>query len=183
MEEKDELRKALELKNARSSGRDFWHFKDKGVMEWGAVREILLTAGLKIEGDVTKRTDDPPDCEAVIDGERCGIEATELVHQEALQRTKQSGQELHFVWDKENFCRELQSRITRKDRADNVKGAPYQRYILVIFTDEFFLNRNDVEGFIAGTSFRATFITDVFLGLSYDATIKEYPVFRLQLNC
>jgi hypothetical protein len=113
-------------------------------MEWRAVREILLTAG-RIEGDVTNRTDDPPDCEAVIDGERCGIEATELVHQEALQRTKQSGQELHFVWDKENFCRELQSRITRKDRADNVKGAPYQRYILVIFTDEFFLTSGTIK--------------------------------------
>lgn len=52
---------------------------------------------------------------------------------------------------KETLYTALQSRITRKDQADNVKGGPYRRYILVIFTDELFLNRNDVESFIAGT--------------------------------
>ena len=178
----DEIRKMLESMNARDSGRDFWYSKDKPLMEWGAVREILITAGLKIEGDVTNRTDDPPDCEAVIDGERCGIEATELVHQKALEQTKRTGQELHFAWDKESFCRELQARITRKDSADKVKGGPYRRYILVVFTDELFLDRKTVEGFIAGASFSATFITDVFLGLSYDPAIKQCPAFRLALS-
>jgi|GEM_PF-4280385 hypothetical protein len=175
----DEIRKMMESMNARNSGRDFWYSKDKPLMEWGAVCEILVAAGLKIEGDVTNRTDDPPDCEAVIDGERCGIEATELVHQEALEQTKHTGQELHFAWDKESFCRELQARITRKDCADKVKGGPYRRYILVVFTDELFLDRKTVETFIAGVSFRATFITDAFLGLSYDPAIKQCPAFKL----
>lgn len=182
MEEKNELRVALDAMNARNSGRDFWYSKDKPVMEWGAVQQILVAAGLKVEGGIVSRTDDPPDCEAVIEGVRCGIEATELVHQEALAQTKRTGQELHFPWGKEDLCRELQARITRKDRPENVKGGPYQRYILVIFTDEFFIDRAKVESLVADVSFHATFITDVFLGLSHDPGAGGCPVFKLRLD-
>jgi hypothetical protein len=175
----DELRKALKLKS-RNAGRDYWYWKDKPLMELGAVRDILVAAGCKVE-ELTSRTDDPPDCEALIDGQRCGIEATELVHEKALALTLRTKQELLYVWDKDSLRQELQARIIRKDRPDKVKGGPYQRYILVIFTDEFFLDRSAVEHYLDGASFRVKFISDVFLGLSYDPKIGRCPVLKLSL--
>ena len=43
----DEIKEALE-QQTRQSGRDYWYWKDKGEMEWGAVRDILSAAGLTV---------------------------------------------------------------------------------------------------------------------------------------
>ena len=59
------------------------------------------------------------------------------------------------------------------------------RYILVIVTDEFTLNRHTVEAFLAGATFRPTMIDDVVLGLPYHPSSDEgggsCPVFSLPL--
>jgi hypothetical protein len=178
----DEVRKAFKENVTRKSGRDFWYWKDKPQMEFGVVETLLEAAEFDV-ADLTARADDPPDCEALVNGVHCGIEATELVHQKALKRSVSGDQELHFVWDKQSLCTELQARIARKDRgAANAKGGPYQRYILVMYTDELFLDRLSVERFLSDASFRATFITDAFLGLSYDPSIGNCPIFRLRLS-
>jgi hypothetical protein len=177
----DEIRKALKENMTRSSGRDFWYWKDKPQMEVGVVETLLEEAELDFF-DLIARADDPPDCEAIVNGERCGIEATELVHQKALKRSIAGDQELHFVWDKQSLCKELQARIVRKDRgAAKAKGGPYQRYILAMYTDELFLDRASVERFIADALFRTTLITDAFLVLSYDPSIGKCPTFKLRL--
>jgi hypothetical protein len=178
----DEIRKVLEENMTRHSGRDFWYWKDKPQMEVGVVGTLLLAAEFDVAG-LTARAEDPPDCEAFVNGEHCGIEATELVHQKALKRSVRGAQEVHFVWDKQTLCTELQARIARKDRgAANAKGGPYERYILVMYTDELFLDRFSVERFLEGASFRAAYITDALLGLSYDPSIRTYPTFRLRLS-
>jgi hypothetical protein len=176
--EKDELRRAIELKT-RKSGRDYWYWKDRPEMECGAVQDVLTAAGLSVEG-ITNRTDDPPDCEALINGEHCGIEVTELVHEKAL-KSSIDGPEQHFAWDRAALCEHLQVLISRKDCPEKVKGGPYQRYILVIVTDEMFLDHITVERFLAGASFQAKFITDVFLGLSYEPKMGRCPVFKLPI--
>jgi hypothetical protein len=53
------------------------------------------------------RKDDPPDCEALVDGQRCGIEVTELVHERALRLSAKGGNERHFAWDRDDFAQEL----------------------------------------------------------------------------
>src|SRR5262249_8826495 len=56
------------------------------------------------------------------------------------------------------------------------KLLPYQRSVLVMCTDEFFLDRVSVDRFLQGATFQTSFFTDVFLGLSYhDGCI---PVFH-----
>src|SRR5262249_35077438 len=56
------------------------------------------------------------------------------------------------------------------------KLLPYQRSVLVLCTDEFFLDRVSVDRFLQGATFQTSFFTDVFLGLSYhDGCI---PVFH-----
>jgi hypothetical protein len=53
---------------------------------------------------------------------------------------------------------------------------------LVIRTDEYVLDRDTVSRFLKEALFRATFITDAFLGLSYHSEGGGCPVFRLNLH-
>src|SRR3954452_15157852 len=79
-----------------SAGRDnirpwlgYWSWRDrqdKHVEERGAANAVLSGACLKLV-DLRSLSEDPPDCEAFIGGRRCGIEVTELVHQECLEQS------------------------------------------------------------------------------------------------
>lgn len=82
----DDLRKLIE-KNARP-WNSFWSWRDKPIGEHGQASEILKAAGLKVEGLVSRpEGQDPPDCEGLLDGQRSGVEVTELVHRPTLERS------------------------------------------------------------------------------------------------
>jgi hypothetical protein len=175
----------------------FWTWPDKPIGEHGAAWEVLRAAGLHVEKlNPREPNQDPPDCEGIVDGLRSGVEVTELVHRPTLKRSikavqqREAGKEpdrpeAHFVWDREDLLQELQRLLDGKDRP-KLKGGPYDRYMLVIHTNEFYLNRDNVGRFLEGATFRANFITDAFLGLSYHPASHGreggYPVFRLQLT-
>jgi len=132
-----------------------------------------------------ERGQDPPDCEATLDGRFSGVEVTELIDRPALeQNLRQPGSREYFDWDNPTFLAALQNRIDAKDRA--WKGEPYERRVLVIHTDEYVLDCDTVSRFLKGAPFRATFITDAFLGLSYHPSVESEggccPVFRLKLH-
>ena len=80
-----------------------------------------------------------------------------------------------LLWDRAQLLFELQARIDAKDRS--WKGGPYERYVLVIHTDEFSLDRETVARFLQGATFQTHILTDVFLGLSFGTD----PIFRLHL--
>jgi hypothetical protein len=113
------------------------------------------------------------------------VEVTELIHRSALEESlRQPESPAYFDWDKPTFLAALQNRIDAKDRA--WQGGPYERRVLAIHTDEFVLDRDTVSRFLEGTRFRATFITDVFLGLSHHPSAEPeggcHPVFSLPIN-
>lgn len=173
----------------------YWSWKDKPVGEHGAAYSILGAAGINAEGLVSREDgQDPPDCEAIINGCLTGIEVTELVHQPTLERSmkaikqRDGGEEpdvrkseAFFVWEREDLLRALQARIDAKD-GSHLKGGPYKRYILVIHTDETFLEAEKVEQWLNEAAFVAQRITDVLLGLSYDPRRGGCPVFKLELS-
>jgi hypothetical protein len=64
----------------------FWYWRDKPVGERGITRDILEAAKIEVT-DLRSPDKDPPDCEAMLDGQFCGIEVTELVHQRVLERS------------------------------------------------------------------------------------------------
>ena len=64
--------------------QDYWEWNDKPVKEWGAAKDVLEAAGVKIVG-LRSREDDPPDCEAFPDGQWSGIEVSELVCRQTLE--------------------------------------------------------------------------------------------------
>lgn len=169
----------------------YWAWKDKPTGETGAAADILRGAGIHAEALVSRGDEDPPDCEAWVEGHLTGIEVTELVHQKTLERSlkalklRAQGKEpdkaeAYFVWDRDDLLGALQDRIDSKDQA-KLKGGPYERYILVVCTDEMFLSAPQVELWLAGAKFRADRITDVLLGLSYDPAQQCCPVFKLCL--
>jgi hypothetical protein len=62
-----------------------------------------------------------------------------------------------------------------------LKGG-YARYILVVHTDETFLELTRVEQWLTGVTFPTNRITDVLLGLSYDPGQRRCPVFTLSVR-
>ena len=182
----------------------FW--RDKPVRERISAKHVLTAAGLDVR-DIRSRPeiDQPPDCEAMIDGQQCGIEHTELVHEPTMKRSIRARRErevgknpkkpeAYFLWTQACLLAALQGIIDDKDQdAARMKGGPYTRYMLVIETEERYmlvnetevlLNRNAVREFLPDACFRATRITDAFLSLSYEHDADGrgyYPVFPLRL--
>jgi hypothetical protein len=177
------LRIMLERKRKKNS---FWKWPDRQVEERCLAIEILSSAGVDVVGMGSREQgEDPPDCEATLDGRVSGIEVTELIDQETLEwNLQQPNSPDYFDWDRTTFLAKLQERIDAKDRA--WKGGPYERRVLVIHTDEFNLDRNIVSRFLEDARFRATLITHAFLGLSYHPSVEPeggcYPVFRLSID-
>lgn len=175
----------------------FWYWREKPIMESGAALALLEAANIRVEQLVSREPgQDPPDCEALLDGRWSGIEVTELVHQRALEISLKARKqraagiepdrpEVYFNWGRDHLLAALQRLLHAKDRPEKVKGGPYDRYALVIFTDEFFLDRSTVSRFLEGAVFDTIMITDAILGLSYEPSggveRGSCPTFRLPL--
>lgn len=175
----------------------YWSWADKPVMERNAVQAVLTASGMQIEGLRSREPgQDPPDCEAYVSGKWSGIEVVELVHQSTLERSlkalkqRKSGKEpikteAYFAYEREDLLRDLQKLITAKDTPTKIKGGPYDTYILVIVTDEFYLYEQAVIEFLEGATFKASFINEAYLGLSYHPSEEpnggRYPSFKLSL--
>jgi hypothetical protein len=163
----------------------FWDWPEKRVQEHGAALQILLAAKF----EVTKfgsRQDDPPDCEGLLDGRWSAVEVTQLMHEKAraqsMKAIKQQPEkpEAYYLWDRDDVLRAIQELIEVKD-AKRYKGGPYQRFVLVICTDEFVLNSATMHQFLDGATFRTRVFTDVVVGSSYEPASGMYPTFRLSL--
>ena len=184
----DEDFKQLVLANTRE-WNSFWSWRDKPVGERGIARDVLEAAGIQVDG-LRSLDPDPPDCEAILDGQFSGIEVTELVHRPTLERSikavrqRSRGEEpqkpeAYFVWGRDDLFAALQAILAAKDAATLKR--PYEQYVLVIHTDECFLDSHNVERFLMAAQFSTSLITHAFLGLAYEPS-KGYPVFRLELR-
>jgi hypothetical protein len=179
--------KRLVLANTRE-WNGFWFWRDKPVGEHGVARNILEEAGVQVEA-LRSLDQDPPDCEATLDGHFSGIEVTELVHRPTLERSikamrqRSRGEEpqrpeAYFVWGRDDLVAALQRLLDVKNSARLKRS--YEQYVLVVHTDEFFLNSSNVESFLKSARFNTDLITRAFLGLSYEPG-KGCPTFELDL--
>jgi hypothetical protein len=168
----------------------YWYWRDKAAGEWRNASNVLQAAGVQIAELVSRsEREQPPDCEAKLDGCWSGIEMTELVDRPTLKRNikaireRAAGKEPKrpealFVWDRSSLLSALAARIDRKERS--WQGGPYQRHVLIMCTNEFFLDRVSVDHFLQGATFQTSFLTDVFLGLSYQEGCV--PVFHFAVS-
>jgi hypothetical protein len=177
----------LVLANKRE-WNSFWFRRDKPVGERGIARDILEAAGVQVDG-MQSLHQDPPDCEATLNGRFSGIEVTELVHRPTLERSikavrqRSRGEEprepeAYFLWERADLISALQKMLDAKN--SKKPRRPYERYVLVIHTAEHLLESEKVGRFLKGASFNTSLITSAFLGLSYEPG-KGCPVFELEL--
>jgi hypothetical protein len=163
----------------------FWDWQDKSEKERGVALQILLDAKFDV-AEFRSRQDDPPDYEGLLDAQWSAVEVTQLMHEKAraqsmkAMKQQQEQSERYYLWGRDDLLRKIQKLIDVKDRKQ-YKGGPYQRFVLVIYTDEFILDGATMLQFLDGATFRTRLMTDVVVGLSYEPSSGTYPTFRLRL--
>lgn len=167
-----------------------------GFFEWSPNRDLAecsvvesLAKSLDSKGklffcDLTirGRGNDPPDLEAIdATGRRIAIEVTELVDENAIRAHKMGRTREIAEWGRQPFLDGLQRLLLAKNgRCQFLRGGPYPGgYVVVIHTDETFLNWVSVEDHLKGQVFKGLpHIDRAFLLLSY-VPGKNYPCFEL----
>jgi hypothetical protein len=144
-------------------------------LDWAST--ALKEAGFAFDG--LTLGPDPPDCVAMFESGRAGIEVTELVDAEARKRTEAKNY-TYREWDQPSFLSRIQENIDGK-AAKPFQGGPYAHKVLAIWTDEPALVRATVERFLAGQRFQARAFDDVVLGLDYHPD-HQYVAYRLTLS-
>ncbi|WP_147022636.1 hypothetical protein [Microvirga aerophila] len=170
------------FQGARSTKRPY---RDRDELD--DAERTLEAAGIQFTGLQYRGNQDPPDCEAIIEGVRCGIEVTELAHERALRasikatRAKEGFVRYH-EWTREEFLTELRERIAEKDSPTDLKDGPYERYLLVIWTGEMHLTQEVIRAYLDGITFPSSLITDAFISLDYHpGSDNPYPAIPLDI--
>lgn len=174
----------------------FFDNPDKNIKEGTVVAKFLeqlrntgCTLDLKsIQRPVNDPSDieAPPDFEATIDGIKTGIEITELVDEDAIRRSIRKGvsspaNALEW-WNTEKLTKRINDIIEKKD---NPQSAPtlkktYHKYILLIFTDEPYMDSGSFRKHCDRNKLIATnLITDIYVLFSYEAGFG-YPVEKIR---
>ena len=189
----DEQREIAEvMEQARRQNRgyaDFFGWASKrDYEELNVVRALdqaLASNDQQMFHDIVSRGrgNDPPDCEALtFKNRRAAIEVTELVDGKAIQAYKKGEKDSLANWSCTHFASVLTGLIQRKDtRYEYLKGAPYPGgYYVVVFSDEPCLTRGKVDDYLNRIALpRPRHINRVYLLLSYDPDIDNYPYFEL----
>jgi hypothetical protein len=162
---------------------DYFGWPDKATQEKFVVATAFASAGLDAREVESRGNDDPPDCQAVLDGKLVGIEVTEFVSQEAIEEYKISKTDWGGVsWDRAGFVNHLRALIERKDKPAQIKGGPYAEYFLIIHTDENMLARDVVAEYLEGFHAQTVLLNRVLFLVSYDPRTCGCPVFELKVS-
>ena len=126
--------------------------------------------------------DDWPDCAAEDEqGQLIAIEVTELVDEEAIQRS-QRGQPVYRRWEDRDILNAVHSILLRKDQK-SCHGSLYGRVILVIHTDEPELNARRLFPLIRSVRFpHLNNIKEAYIICSYDPFTETYPYCEIPLD-
>ncbi len=175
--------------NARPHAGYYSWQTDRDVEELGVVQ--TFHESLTHSGDAffhsyqaRGRGNDPPDCEAQAPGgSRVGIEVTELVDGDSIAAAKSGA---HIPWEpfaEGHLFGLLVERIKKKDNPVDVKGGPYDEYVLIIYCDEPRVLDYGLIQFVRGAVFPPTTLIDrAFLLLSYSPWEGFCPYIALNLD-
>jgi hypothetical protein len=151
-------------------------------MERGIVRDLLAAVPSEFgPGPLKIRSrgqgNDPPDCEVeTASGVLIGIEVSELVDAKHAGGSPTQWAE----WDALKLREMVGARLVRKDQAAHIKGGPYARYVLALFTDEPLLSAPALRKHLENDSFGPfRLITDAWI---LSAPFPGEPNVPLKLN-
>lgn len=174
--------------NHRPHAGHFSWETDRRVAEWGVLKEFaeaLSVHGCLFFSQAQHRGggNDPPDCEAIAEsGARIGIEITELVDPESAAAARGGNPYDWKDWRAE-LVPALDRILRKKDTPAVVKDLPYSEYVLVIHTDEPWIEIEHTRHVLSTHVFPATsLITRAYFLISYDPFEKRYPCIRLNIG-
>lgn len=182
-----ELAEDLAANHRPHAGHFSWE-TDRSVAEAGVLKEFgeaLALDGQSFFSQALHRGpgNDPPDCEADDNaGGRIGIEITELVDP-ASAAAARDGQ----AYDEKDWRRDLiptlDCILRKKDAPVALKDPPYSEYVLLVHTDEPWMELDHIRRSLAGHVFPATsLITRAYFLISYCPWEKRYPCIRLKIE-
>ena len=162
---------------------------DRQLEEWAIVdslKESLEKANAGFFNSLVARGRgiDPPDCEAnLFEGGKLGIEVTELVDPAAILAYKNGDTSQQAEWSEDKLIKSITHRLQAKDISTNLKGGPYDQYILVIHTDEPLLSFDYTYPLLSNTPFQYYSLIDrAFLLMSYDEKHQCCPFIELNVK-
>jgi hypothetical protein len=165
----------------------YWYWRDRTIEEVSVVH--TLSESLQRTGEdffhaaKSRGTDDPPDCEALsYEGSRIGIEVTELVDGDSIRATNRNDPVPWEPFTPTELYKRVQDRIKRKGSSSNIKGGPYSRYILIIYSDEQRVLDHRLIEYLRTSEFESTDLLDrVFYLMSYCPWEHSCPYIELTL--
>ena len=146
------------------------------------LREEMLRRGEESYHSIQSRGlgNDPPDCEAIgNNGERVGIEVTELVEESAIEGANRGTDTPHEPIAPLAAVERISNIVQKKDRAD-VRGERYDLYFLVIYCGDPCFLTHDVLVSIREARFERThLINRAYFLESYNPWQKCCPYVEL----
>ena len=181
------LEKVCEAFRKRKGYASFWDYPDKQVKERGVAKDLIESIELE-EGNsqITHLVSNPNRYGAVdvfgadIFGKMIAYEVTELVSEEAI-RLNRHGLKVHRKWDEADLVANLEGRLAAKDY--QLSTVAYEKQVVVIFTDEPFLQRHRCVPILGGHAFGPfANIHEAYLLFSPEPGREGYPYIRLRLT-
>lgn len=183
----EELAEEIKMNHRPHAGHFSWE-TDKTLAESGVLQEFQNS--LAEQGKLFFHTpmhrgeaNDPPDCEAFdAHGKRVGIEITELVDPKSAAAARAG---VYYEWKdwKGTLIPEIQRILTNKGSPSDLKDPPYSEYIVVIFSDEPWMEHDSVELQLQSHRFiKPELITRAFFLLSYSPYVNGYPCYEIQFQ-
>lgn len=163
---------------------------EKAIVERQTVEE--LARALAPLGDVITNvhsvTRDPPDCTALLNGTLVAIELAELLNGKVLHKIAAARRGVgklptwdELQWTRELFKQHIDAIISKKESKLSRVELDTAATVLLIHTDELWLEPNKVDEWLIGLEFEATpNIGRAYLLCTYDSRRgPAWPVFRL----
>ena len=163
---------------------NFFEAPTKELKELSVSEEWLSTYGVEHgydEKSLVACNNQWPDCEVkMYSGGLCGIEVTELVDQECIERNE-NNQDVYRLWNDDEIIEAIERRL--KDKNTKSHGGKYQKLIVLIHTDEIEITSdrgNEAIGAHTFSGFKN--IDDAYLVYSYEPSNQGYPITSIKLS-
>jgi hypothetical protein len=176
------VQELIEIIKRQRKHASFFEWPQKDIKELGILKcliESLEKSGYSFYSDPHRNIKDPPDCIARDNsGKLVGVEISELVNLNTVRDTQHNNDHPKY-WDSQEVIDEIHTIIQKKDNK-KFHGGPYSSIILIIFTDEPFLDPDEVIPKLKQHEFKKTNqIDEIYLLFSYDPRYHMCPYLKL----
>jgi len=179
------IKDLIEVMKRQRKHASFFEWPEKEIKEIGIVKllfESMQKKGICPYHNPVSFKNDPPDCIAQdINGNAVAIEVSELVDFETICDAEHNKAKPKY-WKNNEVIEHIEQIIYKKEQK-KFNGGPYKHYVLLIFTDEPFIETSDLLNTLIKYQFKKPRLFDeIYLLFSYDSWSKSYPYVNLNIS-